>query len=81
MSVQDSHVLTARLFDLQRTVERLSHHVSDLQSQLANVQEPHRSSKFRWTFRWPRLVGRRVSITRPPVRENRRMLSHAHRSV
>lgn len=81
MSVQDSQVLMARLSDLQRTVERLSHHVNDLQSQLVNVQEPHRTSKFRWMFRWPRFVGRRVSITRPSVRENRRILGHAHRSV
>ena len=42
MSIQDSQILTVRLYDLQRTVERLSHHVSDLQSKLAQTQESNR---------------------------------------
>ena len=81
MSIQDSQILTVRLYALQRTVERLSHHVSDLQSQLAQTQESNRPTKLWPLFLWQRFAGRRVQATmKPRVRENRR-LDHAHHAI
>jgi hypothetical protein len=81
MSAPDSHIITARLLDLQRTVERLSHHVNDLQSQLIEAQGLQRRPR-RWGFfMWQRLAGRRAEFMERPVRENRRKLSHALQSA
>jgi hypothetical protein len=81
MSAPDSHIITARLLDLQRTVERLSHHVNDLQSQLIEAQGLQRKPR-RWgSSMWQRLAGRRAEFMERPVRENRRKLSHALQSA
>ena len=77
MSAPESHVITARLLDLQRTVERLTHHVKDLQSQLVEAQGAQRMPR-RWgSSIWQRLAGRCLQSTGRPVRENRRKLGHA----
>ena len=81
MSAQDSHIITARLLDLQRTVERLSHHVHDLQSQLIAAQGVQRMPRFWGSSMWQRLAGRRVTPMGRPVRENRRKFSHALHSA
>jgi hypothetical protein len=82
MSAPDSQVITARLFDLQRTVERLSHHVNDLQSQLVKSHGTRRIPKsLGATTIWQRLAGWRVQPTGRPVRENRRKLNHALHST
>jgi hypothetical protein len=81
MSSPDSQILTARLRDLQRTVERLSHHVNDLQSQLVKAQESQRPPKLWGSSIWQRLSGRRVEPPGRPVRENRRKLGHALHSA
>jgi len=76
MSAPESHIITARLLDLQRTVERLTHHVNDLQSQLVEAQGVVRMPR-RWgSSIWQRLAGRGFQPTGRPVRENRR-LGHA----
>ena len=77
MSAPESHIITARLLDLQRTVERLTHHVKDLQSQLVEAQGAQRMPR-RWgSSIWQRLAGRCLQSTGRPVRENRRKLGHA----
>ena len=77
MSVSESHIITARLVDLQRTVERLTRHVNDLQSQLVEVHGAQRVPR-RWgLYIWQRLAGRGLQSTGRPVRENRRNLDHA----
>jgi hypothetical protein len=82
MSAPDSQMITARLLDLQRTVERLSHHVNDLQSQLVKARGIARIPKSSGpTTIWQRLAGWRVQSTGRPVRENRRKLSHALHST
>ena len=82
MSAPDSQMITARLLDLQRTVERLSHHVNNLQSQLVKSRSIARLSKSAGpTTIWQRLVGWRVQPAGRPVRENRRKLSHALHST
>jgi hypothetical protein len=84
MSTTDSHIITARLLDLQRTVERLSHHVNDLQSQLVKAHGMSRTPKLWRSSIWQRLAGRNLqsmdSMDRP-VRENRRKVSHAVHSI
>lgn len=82
MSAPDSQIITARLLDLQRTVERLSHHVNDLQSQLIKSRGIARIPKSSASATiWQRLAGWRVQPTGRPVRENRRKLSHALHST
>ena len=82
MSAPDSQIITARLLDLQRTVERLSQHVNDLQSQLLKSRSTARVPKSSTpTTIWRRLAGWRVQPTGRPVRENRRKLSHALHST
>jgi hypothetical protein len=82
MSAPESQRITARLLDLQRTVERLSHHVNDLQSQLvksggiARIPKPSGPMTI-----WQRLTGWRVQPAGRQVRENRRKLSHALHST
>jgi len=77
MSAPESHIITARLLDLQRTVERLTHHVKDLQSQLVEAQGAQRMPR-RWgSSIWQRLAGQCLQSTGRPVRENRRKLGHA----
>jgi len=82
MSAPDTQMITARLLDLQRTVERLSHHVSDLQSQLVKSRGIARipTSPGPATI-WQRLSGWRGQPMGRPVRENRRKLSHAVHST
>ncbi|WP_447983539.1 hypothetical protein [Nitrospira sp. Nam74] len=82
MSAPDSQIITARLLDLQRTVERLSRHVNDLQSQLVKSRGIARIPKSSSAITiWQRLAGWRVQPTGRPVRENRRKLSHAIHST
>jgi hypothetical protein len=82
MSAPDSQIITARLLDLQRTVERLSRHVNDLQSQLVKSRGIARIPKSSSPITiWQRLAGWRVQPTGRPVRENRRKLSHALHST
>jgi hypothetical protein len=82
MSAPDSQIIAARLLDLQRTVERLSHHVNDLQSQLVKSRGTARIPKSSGPATiWQRLAGWRVQPTGRPVRENRRKLSHALHST
>lgn len=81
MSAANSHIITARLLDLQRTVERLSHHVNDLQSQLIEAQSLPRMPRLWGSSMWQRLAGRRAQPMGRPVRENRRKLSHAVHST
>lgn len=81
MSAPDSQIITARLLDLQRTVERLSHHVNDLQSQLVKARGTQRMPKLWRSGIWQRLAGRRGQSTGRPVRENRRKLDHALHSA
>jgi hypothetical protein len=81
MSAPDSHIIAARLLDLQRTVERLSHHVNDLQSQLMEAQGRQRIPRFWGSSMWQRLAGRHAESMGRPVRENRRKLSHALHSA
>lgn len=77
MSIPESHIITARLLDLQRTVERLTHHVNDLQSQLVEAHGTQRVPR-RWRSSiWQRLAGGGLQSTGRPVRENRRKLNHA----
>lgn len=82
MSAPDTQIITARLLDLQRTVERLSHHVNDLQTQLVKSRGiaciPASSGP---ATIWQRLAGWRSQPTGRPVRENRRKLSHALHST
>jgi hypothetical protein len=82
MSAPDTQMITARLLDLQRTVERLSHHVNDLQSQLVKSRGIARipTSPGPATI-WQRLAGWRSQPTGRPIRENRRKLSHALHST
>ena len=82
MPVPESQVITARLLDLQRTVERLSHHVNDLQLALVKsraIVHPSKSSRPMTMWQW--LAGWRVQSTGRPVRENRRKLNHAFHSA
>ena len=82
MSAPDSQRITARLLDLQRTVERLSQHVNDLQSQLVKSRGITRIPKSSGpTTIWQRLAGWRFQPTGRPVRENRRKLSDALHST
>lgn len=82
MSAPDTQMITARLLDLQRTVERLSHHVNDLQSQLVKSRGITRISTFPGPATiWQRLSGWRGQSMGRPVRENRRKMSDAVHST
>jgi hypothetical protein len=81
MSATDSHMITARLVDLQRTVERLSHHVHDLQSQLLKVQTKHRRPALGKPSIWQRLSRSNAASVDRPIRENKRRDNHAVHSV
>jgi hypothetical protein len=82
MSAPDSQMITAHLLNLQRTVERLSHHVNDLQSQLVKSRGIARIPKSSGpTTIWQRLAGWRIQPAGRPVRENRRKLNHALHST
>jgi hypothetical protein len=81
MSASDSELITARLLDLQRTVERLSHHVRDLQSQLVKSRGTVRPPSLNSTTIWQRFAGWCIQPTGRPVRQNRRKLSHALHST
>ena len=81
MSATDSHMITARLVDLQRTVERLSHHVHDLQSQLLKAQSVRPRRALMKPSIWQRLSGSNAVSADRPVRENKRRDNHAVHSV
>lgn len=77
MSARESYIITARLLDLQRTVERLTHHVKDLQSQLVEARGTPPMPRRSGSSMWHRLVRQCLEPTARPVRENRRKYDHA----
>lgn len=76
MSATAPHILTQRIIGLERTIDRLTVHVNQLQRQVNHRPRVGISPTFWSTSIWSRLSLRRRGRGTSGVRENKRIMSH-----
>ena len=76
MSVTAPHILTQRIIGLERTIDRLTAHVSQLERQVNHRPRICVYPTFWSTSIWSRLSLRRPGQGTSGARENKRIMSH-----